>query len=136
MTQNDLDTIIGKLVKEIATLEHLQHIRVTIPIERDIEFLKDILADVDEEQRGRKFDIVQTVDEHATVAYAVGTTSISAGSNVLTFGDMLTVTVTAADGYTLKKFTINGADKESPVTFKVTTDIAVVVETEAVPEEE
>ena len=102
-----IDTLISKVDNEIIRLEKLNSINVTVRIDDTVDFLKDVLFDTKAIKGDQKFDLVETIGENCTAVYELNGNVITAGSNVLTFGDELTITITADTGYTINAFTIN-----------------------------
>lgn len=102
-----IDTLIGKVDNEIIRLEKLNSINVTVRIDDTVDFLKDVLFDTKAIKGDQKFDLVETIGENCTAVYELNGDVITAGSNVLTYGDELTITITADTGYTINAFTIN-----------------------------
>ena len=102
-----IDTLISKVDNEIIRLEKLNSINVTVRIDDTVDFLKDVLFDTKAIKGDQKFDLVETIGENCTAVYELNGDVITAGSNVLTFGDELTITITADTGYTINAFTIN-----------------------------
>lgn len=121
-----LEEIKALVEREIILLKAKKEINVTKRIDSAIAFLESIITAIDDPET--KFDLSITADTHATVAVTKGGTSISAGKDVLTKDDVITVTATPASGYKLSKFTINGVSAESGDTVTVTGDIKIVVE--------
>lgn len=131
-----IDEVITMLEKEIIRLETLDAIRVTQRIDENVGFLRNVLVVAKEGKEGQKFDLVETIGSHCTVVYKKNGTTISAGSNVLKFGDKLKITVTFDEDYELDTFTINNvAQSALEVEFTVDKDLAIVVTAKAVETE-
>lgn len=124
-----IEDIIKEIEAEIIKMETKNYLNVVSRIDEAVEFLKDLLAKAKGEQEAQKFDLVQTLSDKCTVAYSVGGEAVSAGPNVLTYGDELTITVSTSTGYKVDTFTINGQNAVSGSTITVTTDLAIVVTT-------
>lgn len=79
----------------------------------------------------KTYDLARTADEHVTVAVTKGGNAVEDGEGVLTHGNTITVTATAAEGYTLKSLKLNGTDFTSGNTHTVAGDVSIVAESEA-----
>ena len=77
------------------------------------------------------FDYTKTQGEHSTITLKVNGSTVAAGSNKLALGDRAVITATAASGYHLTTFTVNGDDFTSGDEIIVTDDITVVTVAEA-----
>ena len=73
----------------------------------------------------KTFDLGRTATG-CTVAVTKGGTPVSDGEDVLSYGDVITITATASDGYTLKTLTVNGESFESGETLTVGDDVTIV----------
>lgn len=122
-----IDEVIARLDKEIAILEHTSAIRVVVPIEDELELLRDVLALAKDEKRGKRYDLVTTIGSHITATYKKNGTVISAGSNILQEGDILSISLAVEEGYSLVEFKVNDKSHAGPeYTFEVKEDIKVV----------
>lgn len=72
--------------------------------------------------QAKTLTITQT---NASVVVMVGETQVNSGEPIY-YDDVLTVTATASDGYTLGTFTINGVNATSPATHTVTANVVIV----------
>lgn len=81
----------------------------------------------------KTFDLTQTVGEGATVTYTVDDETITAGTDVLSYGDVLTIEITADEAHSIASVTVNGESFTSGNTVTVTQDVVVVVTTEQTP---
>lgn len=124
-----IQDIINSLEAKIVEVEKANYVNVVTRLDGIMVYLKDLLAQAKGEQEAQKFDLVQTISDKSTITYKIGDETISAGSNVLTYGDKLTITVATSTGYKIDTFTINGQNAVSGSTITVTTDLAIVVTT-------
>jgi len=122
-----ISSIINVLDNKIIKLEAREKINVAMRIDEIVPFLKDVLALAKDDQTSRKFDLTLDKTGSATVSYTINGESASAGSNVLTYGDTLVITVTAATGYTITKLKVNGKNYTSGTAITVEDDISVEV---------
>lgn len=132
-----LDTLIDKTEQTIAILERRETINVAMRVSETITILKDVRSDLHTIKGDQKFDLVATTGANLTVVYTNNGEIISAGSNVLTYGDQLNIAVTASSTYKIKKFIVNGinyADGSSELDFDfdVTTNFTVEFEAEKI----
>lgn len=119
-----IEDIISSLDAQITELEARNHINVTMRVDETIALLKvnkDIATDAKEDQ---KFDLVVDAS-HCTFVFKVGSTTISAGSNVLSYGDTLKITATADTGYDITSLKVNGTTFVSGSTISVTDNILI-----------
>lgn len=72
----------------------------------------------------KTFNLARTA-EHCTVTVTKGGSAVSDGTGVLTYGDTVTITASAADGYTMSSLKVNGQDFTSGSTATVTGNIAI-----------
>lgn len=124
-----INEIIDMLDKKIILLDKRKEINVSMRIDEVVPFLQDVLAVAKDDVSSRKFDITASVATGCTVAYTINGESASAGSNVLTYGDTLVITVTPSTGYNLTAVKVNGENYVSGTAITVTTDIALTVTT-------
>ena len=122
-----INEIISSLDKEITTLRARKEINVSMRIDKVIPYLENILSIAKDDVSSRKFDITENVTGSCTLSYEVGGQSVSAGSNVLKYGDVLKITATPASHYLLKSLKVNGENFTSGSSITITTDIAVTV---------
>lgn len=120
-----IEDVINGIEREIIQLTALNHINVTKRIDEVIDILEDIKSIAIGTQGDQKFDLIESATG-CSIAYSVGGQSISAGANVLTYGDELTITVTPNTGYSLQTFTINGENAISGSTITVTDNLQIV----------
>ena len=66
----------------------------------------------------KTFDLGRTATD-CTVAVTKGGTPVSDGEDVLSYGDVITITATASDGYTMSELKVNGEDFVSGETLTV-----------------
>ena len=122
-----ISSIINVLDNKITKLEAREKINVAMRIDEIVPFLKDVLALAKDDQSSRKFDLTLDKTGSATVSYTINGESASAGSNVLTYGDTLVITVTAATGYTITKLKVNNKNYVSGTAITVEDDIDIEV---------
>lgn len=67
---------------------------------------------------------------NATVSVTRNGNSVSAGTGVLTQGDVLTITASAGSGYEMSALTVNGVTFTSGNTYTVTGDVAIIATAE------
>lgn len=77
------------------------------------------------------FDYTKTQGEHSTITLKVNGSTVAAGSDKLKMGDRAVITATAASGYHLTTFTVNGENFTSGDEILVTSDVTVVTVAEA-----
>lgn len=130
-----IDDVISSLTTKIIELEKRETINVTMRIDDVIAYLEEVKSIAEGAKNNQKFDLVESVSANATVTYAVGETTITAGNDVLKYGDELEITVTAAEGYVIDTFTINGESAVSGSKITVVENVEVVVTTEVAPTE-
>lgn len=122
-----ISSIISSLDKKIIELEKRDTINVTMRIDEMVPYLKEVLALAKDDQSGRKFDLTENKTGSCSVSYSVGGESVSTGSNVLSYGDELTISVAPSTGYTITSLKVNGKNFTSGNKIKVDTDITVTV---------
>ena len=81
----------------------------------------------------KTFNLTQTVGENCSLACTIDGESVSAGTSVLTYGDELTITATASEGYEISTLTVNGDAFTSGNDLTVTGNVAIVLEATAIP---
>lgn len=122
-----LGEIITKLDNKIIELQKREYINVTMRIDEVIPFLQEVLALAKDDQSSRKFDLIETKVGDCTIAYTVNGQSVSAGANVLSYGDKLAITVTPSTAYEITSVQVNGKSYTAGTVITVDTDISVVV---------
>lgn len=78
----------------------------------------------------KTFDLGRTATG-CTVAVTKGGTPVSDGEDVFSYGDVITITATASDGYTMSELKVNGEDFVSGETLTVDDDVTIVATAEA-----
>ena len=78
------------------------------------------------------YDLSVTADEHCTIAVTKGGEAVTAGEDAISYGDVLTITATAGEGYQIATLTVNGDAFTSGNTVTVSGNVAVVATSEAV----
>ena len=117
--------IVDSLENKITVLSARSKINVTMRIDEVVPYLEDILGIAQDDMTNRKFDLTSSATG-CSLAYEVGGESISAGSNVLTYGDVLKITATPSSHYVMKSLKVNGKNFTSGETITVDTDLSVV----------
>lgn len=72
------------------------------------------------------FDLTITAGENSTITVLSGETPVTAGTDVIAYDEVLTITATAGEGHTVSTLTVNGEAFTSGTTHTVTGDVAVV----------
>ena len=72
------------------------------------------------------YDLTVTAGENTSVTVKSGDETVTPGENAIYAGQELTVTATAAEGYELSTFTVNGDSAESPAAVTVAADVTIV----------
>lgn len=124
-----IDEVVNYLDKQVTVLTHREKINVQMRIDEAISILQYALDLAKDDQTSRKFDLTIDAGANTTVTVTRGESTVSAGSNVLTYGDVITISASADTDYTLSKFKINGKSYNNDATITVATDIEI--ETEA-----
>lgn len=122
-----IDDVINYLQGRITFYNAKKEINVTMRIDETLGILKTALDVATDAQGDQKFDLTQSITGQATITYKVGNTTINAGSNVLTYGDELKITVEPATGYEITSFKINNQNAVSGTTITVTDNLTVAV---------
>lgn len=74
------------------------------------------------------YDLDITKDENTTVTVTKGGNPVTEGSNVLTYGDSITITATPATGYEIATLTVNGETFTSGESLTVTSNVSIIAE--------
>lgn len=82
------------------------------------------------------FDLDRTADENCSVAVTKGGNAVTDGEDVLNYGDVITITATAAENYTVDELTVNGAAFTSGNTLTVKGDVEITATSAAVEQQE
>ena len=122
-----IDDIVASLDRKVIDLEYYNKTHVSMKVEDVVKYLKGVLALAKDDQSSRKFDLTQDKTGACTIVYTVNGETASTGANVLSYGDKLTITVTASTGSTITKLQVNGKDYTSGTEITVDADIAVTV---------
>ena len=77
------------------------------------------------------YDLSVTADENCTVTVTKGGQAVTAGEEAISYGDVLTITATAGEGYEIATLTVNGDAFTSGNTVTVSGDVTVVATSEA-----
>ena len=125
-----IDDVISSLTTKIIELEKREAINVVMRIDEVVAYLEDVRGIANGAKQNQKFDLLETVGTGATVTYKVGNNTITAGADVLKYGDELTITVTPSTGYDIASFTVNGTNAVSGTTITVTENLNIVVTAE------
>ena len=73
-----------------------------------------------------KYDLSVSAGENSTISVTKGGVEVVAGENAISYGDVLTITASAAEGYTLSSLTVNGDSFVSGQTLTVSEDVEIV----------
>ena len=119
-----IEDVISALDTQITELKARNHINVTMRVDETIATLQGIKDVATDAQGDQKFDLVVDAS-HCTFVFKVGTTTISAGSNVLAYGDSLKITATADTGYDITSLKVNGETFVSGSTITVYDNILI-----------
>ena len=79
-----------------------------------------------------KYDLSVTTDENCSVTVTKGGEAVTAGEDAISYGDVLTITATAGEGYQIATLTVNGDAFTSGNTVTVSGNVAVAATSEAV----
>lgn len=71
------------------------------------------------------YNLTITPAEHTEISVLKGSTPVSAGTGVISYGDSLVISATADEGYTITSLNINGVDYVGDQTVTVTGNITV-----------
>lgn len=77
------------------------------------------------------YDLSVTADENCTVTVTKGGQAVTAGEDAISYGDVLTITATAGEGYEIETLTVNGDAFTSGNTVTVSGDVTIVATSEA-----
>lgn len=122
-----IDDVISSLTTKIIELEKRETINVAMRIDDVIAYLEDVRDIANGAKQSQRFDLVESIGTGATIVYKVGNRTVTAGNDVLKYGDALKITVTPSTGYDIASFTINGENAVSGSTITVTENLEVVV---------
>ena len=78
------------------------------------------------------YNLTVTDDDHCSVAVTKGGEAVTAGIGAISYGDVLTITATADEGYQIATLTVNDEAFTSGNTVTVSGNVAVVATSEAV----
>lgn len=73
-----------------------------------------------------KFDLTITAGENSTITVTRNDVAVSAGEDAISYGDVLTISASAGEGYELSTLTVNGNDFVSGQTVTVSGNVTIV----------
>ena len=94
----------------------------------DTDIVVDVISTVN------TYDLTITPAEHSEISVVKGSTPVSAGTKVISYGDTLVVSATADEGYQIVSLNINGEDFVGDQTITVTGNVTVTTTVSAVSE--
>lgn len=72
-----------------------------------------------------KFDLEVSTDDHCSVAVTKGGVEVESGEDAVSYGDVLTITATASEGYSVSSLTVNSESFVSGQTLTVSGDVEI-----------
>ena len=123
---NLIQEVINDLSYEITQLKYKNETNVTMRIDTVIEFLEQVKDDVIKAQQNQKFDLHRTATNCTITILDEENEPISDGSNKLTYGDVIKISVVASEGYEDPTISVNGLPFTSGNTMVVKTDLYIV----------
>ena len=130
---NLIQEVINDLSYEITQLKYKNETNVTMRIDTVIEFLEQVKDDVIKAQQNQKFDLHRTATNCTITILDEDNEPISDGSNKLTYGDVIKISVVASEGYEDPTISVNGLPFTSGNTMVVKTDLYIVGSATAIP---
>lgn len=79
------------------------------------------------------YDLSITEDDYVSISVLRNGSSVEAGSDVLSYGDSITITATPASGASLTSLTVNGEPFVSGSTYTVVGNVSIVATSELIP---
>lgn len=73
-----------------------------------------------------KYDLSVSAGENSTISVTRGGVEVVAGEDAVSYGDVLTISASAGEGYTLSSLTVNGDSFVSGQTLTVSGDVEIV----------
>ena len=132
-TDKSIQQVINELNYEIIQLKYKNETNVTMRIDAIIEFLEGVKTDVIKIQSNQKFDLHRTATNCTITILDEDNQAITDGSNKLTYGDVIKISVVASTGYENATISVNGLPFTSGNTLVVKTDLTIVGSATAIP---
>ena len=123
---NLIQKVINELNYEIIQLKYKNETNVTMRIDSIIEFLEGVKDDVIGAQGDQKFDLARTATNCTITVLDEDNEPITDGSNKLSYGDVIKISVVASAGYENPTLSVNGLSFVSGNTMEVKSNIAIV----------
>ena len=134
MGNNDLiQEVINDLNYEIIQLKYKNETNVTMRIDSIIGFLEQVKDDVIKAQGNQKFDLHRTATNCTITILDEDNDPITDGSNKLSYGDVIKISVVASEGYENATLSVNGLPFTSGNTMVVKNDLTIVGSATAIP---
>ena len=130
---NLIQKVINELNYEIIQLKYKNETNVTMRIDTIIEFLEGVKDDVIGARDNQKFDLHRTATNCVITILDEDNDPITDGSNKLTYGDVIKISVVASAGYENPTISVNGLPFTSGNTMVVKTDLNIVGSATAIP---
>lgn len=130
---NSIQQIINTLSNEIIQLKYKNETNVTMRIDTIIEFLEQLKTDIIEEQQGQKFDLHRTATNCTITILDEDNHAITDGSNKLSYGDVIKISVSANTHYENATLSVNGVAFTSGNTLVVKNDLYITGVATGVP---
>ena len=134
MGNNDLiQNVINELNNEIIQLKYKNETNVTMRIDTIIAFLEEVKDDVIGAQDNQKFDLHRTATNCVITILDEDNDPITDGSNKLSYGDVIKISVSANTHYENATIKVNGVSFTSGNTMVVKNDLTIVGDATGVP---
>lgn len=122
---NLIQEVINDLNFEIIQLKYKNETNVTMRIDTIVEFLEKVKTDVIKAQQNQKFDLHRTATNCTITILDEDNDPITDGSNKLSYGDVIKISVVASTGYENPTISVNGLPFTSGNTMVVKTDLYI-----------
>lgn len=122
---NSIQEIINNLSNEITKLKYRNETNVTMRIDTIIEFLEQLKTDIIGEQQDQKFDLHRTATNCTITILDENDNPITDGSNKLSYGEVIKISVVASSGYENPTLSVNGLPFTSGDTMVVKADLTI-----------
>ena len=122
---NSIQQIINNLSDEITKLKYRNETNVTMRIDTIIEFLEQLKTDIIGEQQDQKFDLHRTATNCTITILDENEDPITDGSNKLSYGEVIKISVVASAGYENPTLSVNGLPFTSGDTMVVKADLSI-----------
>jgi len=130
---NLIQKVINELNYEIIQLKYKNETNVTMRIDTIVEFLEGVKDDVIGARDNQKFDLHRTATNCTITILDKDNNAITDGSNKLTYGDVIKISVTASSGYENPTISVNGLPFTSGNTMVVKNDLYITGNATGVP---